>query len=155
LFVWGGVAIAALLFLQNFCSLENIYIFDETKHKTMITRIETSKLEKILDYAEQNANFEVQVSEIDRGHYSGSLEETLNFNGEEIVLYCDYDVEGTWTPAYISTYENSYPSEWVFSREGIYCAVLFIDHVEVDLYPDQQRMLDDLLSKKCYSEYSY
>jgi protein subunit release factor B len=121
----------------------------------MITRIETSKLKKILDHAEQNANFEVEVSEMDRGQYSGSLDETLNFNGEKIVLYCDYDVEGTWTQAYISTFEYSRPSEWVFSREGIYCAVLFIDDVEIDLYPDQQLMLDNFLSKKCYSEYSY
>jgi len=121
----------------------------------MITRIETSKLKKILDYAEQNANFVVEVSEMDCGKYSGFLDETLNFNGERIVLYCDYDVEGRWTQAYISTFENSYPSEWVFSREGIYCAVLFIDDVEIDLYPNQQLMLDNFLSKKCYSEYSY
>jgi len=121
----------------------------------MITRIETSKLKKILDYAEQNADIEVQVSEMDRGQYSGSLDKTLKFNDENIVLYCDYDVQGTWTEALITTFGDSHPSEWVFLREGIYCAVLFIDDVEIDLYPDQQLMLDNFLSKKCYSEYSY
>lgn len=122
----------------------------------MITRIETSKLKKILDYADQNtADYEVQVSEMDRGQYSGSLDKTIKFNDENIVLYCDYDVEGTWTQALITTFGESYPSEWVPLRESIYCAVLFIDDVQIDLYPDQQLMLDNFLDKKCYSEYSY
>ena len=121
----------------------------------MTTRIETSKLKKILDYAEQNANFEVEVSEMDRGQYSGSLDKTLSFNKEEIVLYCDYDVEGKWTKALITTFGDSHPSEWVFFAEDIYCAALFIDDVEIDLYPDQQLILDNFLDKKCYSKYSY
>ena len=122
----------------------------------MITRIETSYLKKILDYADQNtADYEVQVSEMDRGQYSGSLDKTFKFNDENIVLYCDYDVEGTWTQELITTFGESYPSEWVCSREGIYCALIFIDDVQIDLYPDQQLMLDNFLDKKCYSEYSY
>lgn len=121
----------------------------------MTTRIETSKLKKILDYAEQNFDFEVEVSEMDRGQYSGSLDKTIKFNGENIVLYCDYDVEGTWTKALITTFADSYAPKWVCSREGIYCAMIFIDDVQVVLYPDQQLMLNNFLDKKCYSEYSY
>ena len=121
----------------------------------MIVRIEDSKLKDILEYAKDHANFEVNVSELDYGQYSGQLEEIFNFNGQEITFFCDYNVSGTWTREVISTFECSSPSEWIFSSEDVYCVGICIDGDEIDLYPEQQKMLENLLSSKCYSEFSY